>query len=194
MTTLPQPVLLHHTDSLPFGHSFATLPPAFFTRLMPTPLPSPYLVAASASAAKTIGLDPEEFGTANFVESFSGNRIPAGAAPIAAVYSGHQFGIWAGQLGDGRALLLGDVPAHGIGHPGAIELQLKGAGPTPYSRQGDGRAVLRSPIREFLCYEAMAGLGIPTSGVLCVTGFDLAVVRETPETAAVVTRMAPTWE
>ncbi|MBI3608956.1 MAG: YdiU family protein [Nitrospirae bacterium] len=193
MTTPTQPAILHHTDSLPFGHSFATLPPAFFTRLMPTPLPSPYLVAASASAAKMIGLDPEEFSTANFVESFSGNRLPAGAMPIAAVYSGHQFGIWAGQLGDGRALLLGDVPAHGAGQFGSMELQLKGAGPTPYSRMGDGRAVLRSSIREFLCSEAMAGLGIPTSGVLCVTGSDLRVIRETPETAAVVTRMAPTF-
>src|SRR3989304_1349559 len=98
MTMSPQPVLLHRTDSLPFGHSFATLPPAFFTRLMPTPLPSPCLGAGSASAATLIGLDPAEFGTATFVESFSGNRLPAGASPIAAGYSGHQFGIWAGQL------------------------------------------------------------------------------------------------
>jgi len=184
---------LRHTDSLPWGHSFATLPPAFFTRVTPAPIPSPYLVAASASAAKMIGLDPAEFGTQNFVESFSGNRLPTGASSIAAVYSGHQFGIWAGQLGDGRALLLGDVPADGIGQPGVMELQLKGAGRTPYSRQGDGRAVLRSSIREFLCSEAMAGLGIPTSGVLCVTGSDLPVMRETRETAAVVTRMAPTF-
>jgi uncharacterized protein YdiU (UPF0061 family) len=191
--TPTQPTLLHRTDSLPFGHSFATLPPAFFTRVMPAPLPSPYLVAGSASAANLIGLDPTEFVTEKFVESFSGNRLPAGAMPIAAVYSGHQFGVWAGQLGDGRALLLGDVPARGVGHPGAMELQLKGAGPTPYSRQGDGRAVLRSSIREFLCSEAMAGLGIPTSGVLCVTGSDLRVMRETPETAAVITRMAPTF-
>jgi uncharacterized protein YdiU (UPF0061 family) len=156
-------------------------------------MPSPYLVAGSAAAAKMLGLDPAEFSTANFVESFSGNRLPAGATSIAAVYSGHQFGIWAGQLGDGRALLLGDVPASGVGLPGVMELQLKGAGRTPYSRQGDGRAVLRSSIREFLCSEAMAGLGIPTSGVLCVTGSDLSVMRETRETAAVVTRMAPTF-
>ncbi len=193
MTTPPQPALLHHTDSLPWGHSFAALPPAFYTRVIPAPLPSPYLVTASVSAAKMIGLDPAEFGTQHFVESFSGNRLPADANPVAAVYSGHQFGIWAGQLGDGRALLLGDVPAQGIGSPGAMELQLKGAGQTPYSRQGDGRAVLRSSIREFLCSEAMAGLGIPTSGVLCVTGSDQRVMRETPETAAVVTRMAPTF-
>ncbi|MEO6665252.1 MAG: protein adenylyltransferase SelO family protein, partial [Nitrospiria bacterium] len=114
------PAVLHHTDSLPFGHSFATLPPEFFTRLMPTPLPSPYLVAASAAAAELIGLDPAEFGTTNFVESFSGNRIPHGAMPIAAVYSGHQFGVWAGQLGDGRAILLGDVPVAGMGPPGSL--------------------------------------------------------------------------
>lgn len=191
--TRPEPPLLHSTDALSWNHSFATLPPAFYTRVMPAPLPSPYLVAASASATTMIGLDPAEFATARFVESFSGNRLPAGAGPIAAVYSGHQFGIWAGQLGDGRALLLGDVPARGVSPPGVMELQLKGAGPTPYSRQGDGRAVLRSSIREFLCSEAMAGLGIPTSGVLCVTGSDLPVMRETRETAAVVTRMAPTF-
>jgi uncharacterized protein YdiU (UPF0061 family) len=169
------------------------LPPAFYTRVMPAPLPSPYLVAGSASAAAMIGLDPAEFTSQEFVESFSGNRLPAGAAPIAAVYSGHQFGIWAGQLGDGRAILLGDVPARGAGRPGVMELQLKGAGQTPYSRMGDGRAVLRSSIREFLCSEAMAGLGIPTSGALCVTGSDRRVMRETSETAAVVTRMAPTF-
>jgi uncharacterized protein YdiU (UPF0061 family) len=193
VTTPTEPDLLHRTDSLPFRHSFASLPPGFYTRVMPTPLPSPYLVAASTSAANMIGLDHAEFKTQEFIESFSGNRLPPGATPIAAVYSGHQFGIWAGQLGDGRAILLGDVPARGVGHPGVMELQLKGAGQTPYSRQGDGRAVLRSSIREFLCSEAMAGLGIPTSGVLCVTGSDRRVMRETPETAAVVTRMAPTF-
>jgi uncharacterized protein YdiU (UPF0061 family) len=193
MTAPIEPDVLHRTDSLPWRHSFASLPPAFYTRVMPTPLPAPYLVAGSRSAAAMIGLDPAEFNTQEFVESFSGNRLPAGTTPIAAVYSGHQFGIWAGQLGDGRALLLGDVPARGVGHPAVMELQLKGAGQTPYSRMGDGRAVLRSSIREFLCSEAMAGLGIPTSGVLCVTGSDRRVMRETPETAAVVTRMAPTF-
>ncbi len=187
------PIVCHHTDTLPFSNSFAALPPAFFTRLMPTPLPAPYLVAASASAAALIGLDPAEFGTNNFIETFTGNRMPPGATPLAAVYSGHQFGVWAGQLGDGRAILLGEVPAQGIAHPGAMELQLKGTGLTPYSRMGDGRAVLRSSIREFLCSEAMAGLGIPTSRALCVTGSDLRVMRETPETTAVATRMAPSF-
>jgi uncharacterized protein YdiU (UPF0061 family) len=108
---------------------------------------------------------------------------------LASVYSGHQFGVWAGQLGDGRALSLGEIDSP----DGAQELQLKGAGRTPYSRMGDGRAVLRSSIREFLCSEAMAGLGIPTTRALCVTGSALPVRRETLETAAVVTRVAPSF-
>jgi uncharacterized protein YdiU (UPF0061 family) len=112
---------------------------------------------------------------------------------LAAVYSGHQFGVWAGQLGDGRAILLGDADAPGTPPPGKLELQLKGAGMTPYSRMGDGRAVLRSSIREFLCSEAMAALGVPSSRALCVTGSDQRVMRETPETAAVATRMAPSF-
>ncbi len=106
--------------------------------------------------------------------------------PIATVYSGHQFGVWAGQLGDGRALLLGETE-------NGYEVQLKGAGATPYSRMGDGRAVLRSSIREFLCSEAMAGLGIATTRALCVVGSDEPVRRETIETAAVVTRVAQSF-
>ncbi|MDB5763756.1 MAG: YdiU family protein [Herminiimonas sp.] len=187
------PQLLHRIDDLSLGNSFAELPPAFYTRLMPTPLPAPYLVCAGASAAALIDLDPAEFATDDFVETFSGNRTLPDSIPLAAVYSGHQFGVWAGQLGDGRAILLGEAPAPGTGHPGVLELQLKGAGLTPYSRMGDGRAVLRSSIREFLCSEAMAALGIPTSRALCVTGSDQLVMRETPETAAVATRMAPTF-
>jgi uncharacterized protein YdiU (UPF0061 family) len=105
------------------------------------------------------------------------------------VYSGHQFGVWAGQLGDGRAITLGDLP----GEAGRMEVQLKGAGLTPYSRMGDGRAVLRSSLREFLCSEAMAALGIPTTRALMVTGSHQPIMRETMETAAVVTRMAPTF-
>jgi uncharacterized protein YdiU (UPF0061 family) len=126
---------------------------------------------------------------ADFVNVFSGNHVPPRSTPLAAVYSGHQFGHWAGQLGDGRAILLGDLATGS----GAVELQLKGAGKTPYSRMGDGRAVLRSSIREFLCSEAMAALGIPTTRALIVTGSPQRVARETLETAAVVTRMAPTF-
>ena len=182
----------HRLDELTFSNSFATLPPAHYTTLMPTPLPKPYLVAASASATALIGLDFSETQTENFVETLTGNRVPAGAKPLSAVYSGHQFGVWAGQLGDGRAILLGDVPAASA-LTGRFELQLKGSGLTPYSRMGDGRAVLRSSIREFLCSEAMAALGIPTTRALCVTGSDQLVMRERPETSAVATRMAPSF-
>ena len=154
---------------------------------MPTPLPAPHLVAGSAALAALLGLTPEALATEDVLATLSGNCVPASSLPLAAVYSGHQFGVWAGQLGDGRAILLGD-----IGTPnGPMELQLKGAGPTPYSRRGDGRAVLRSSIREFLCSEAMAALGIPTSRALAVIGSSQGVMRETLETAAVVSRVAP---
>lgn len=176
------------------SNAFAALPPAFFTHLMPTPLPQPYLVTVSAPAAALIGIDPTELNSGNLLEIFTGNQIAPESTPLAAVYSGHQFGVWAGQLGDGRAILLGDVPVHGApDSSNTMELQLKGAGLTPYSRMGDGRAVLRSSIREFLCSEAMAHLGIPTTRALCVIGSDLRIMRETPETTAVVTRMAPSF-
>ncbi|MGX4643026.1 protein adenylyltransferase SelO [Massilia sp. SYSU DXS3249] len=176
-------------DELTFGNGFAGLPPVFYTRLMPTPLPAPYFVAASSRAAALVGIAPESLAQDNFVATFTGNRVPDGAQPLSAVYSGHQFGVWAGQLGDGRAILLGDLD----GPEGRMELQLKGAGKTPYSRMGDGRAVLRSSIREFLCSEAMAALGIPTTRALVITGSNQRVMRESIETASVVTRMAPSF-
>ena len=156
---------------------------------MPTPLPAPYMVASSAPAAALLGLDAATLATPASLATLIGNEVPASAAPLAAVYSGHQFGVWAGQLGDGRAILLGNVATA----DGPLELQLKGAGATPYSRGGDGRAVLRSSIREFLCSEAMAALGIPTSRALAVVGSDRGVMRETVETAAVVARLAPSF-
>ncbi|HYC43631.1 MAG TPA: YdiU family protein [Noviherbaspirillum sp.] len=189
-------IFRHVTDALPIQNSFAALPGDFYTRLRPTPIRSPYLVGASARAAELINLDPSEFDRDRFVEAFAGNRILPGSIPLSAVYSGHQFGVWAGQLGDGRAILLGDVPADAPTEEnptGRMELQLKGSGLTPYSRMGDGRAVLRSSIREYLCSEAMAALGIPTSRALCVVGTDMLVMRETPETGAVATRMAPSF-
>jgi uncharacterized protein YdiU (UPF0061 family) len=184
---------VYRTDNLPFENSYAALPPSFYTRLQPTPVPAPYLVGVSPSAAALIDLDPAEFGTEDFVQAFAGNRSLSRAMPLAAVYSGHQFGVWAGQLGDGRAILLGEVPAHDAPPSGVMELQLKGAGLTPYSRMGDGRAVLRSSIREFLCSEAMAALGIPTTRALCVVGSDMLVMRERPETSAIATRMSPSF-
>lgn len=169
-----------------FDNSFAALPGAFYTRLAPHPLPEPYVVAVSSDVAALLGLPAELLDSPQFAEIFVGNRLLPGSDPLAAVYSGHQFGVWAGQLGDGRAHLLGGL-RNELGH---WEIQLKGAGRTPYSRGADGRAVLRSSIREFLCSEAMAGLGVPTTRALCIIGADHPVYREEVETAAVVTRVA----
>jgi len=123
-----------------------------------------------------------------FTEMFAGNRVPENAQPVAHRYAGHQFGIWAGQLGDGRAITLGEVRNS---RGAAWEVQLKGCGQTPFSRFGDGRAVLRSTIREYLVSEAMAALGIPTTRALTIIGSDAPVYRETVETAAILTRVAP---
>jgi len=179
-------------ESLPldlpvFDNSFAALPDAFYTRLNPHPLPEPYVVGVSDEVAGLLGLPEALLNSPAFAEIFAGNRLLPGSEPLAAVYSGHQFGVWAGQLGDGRAHLLGGL-RNELGH---WEIQLKGAGRTPYSRGADGRAVLRSSIREFLCSEAMAGLGVPTTRALCVIGADHPVRREEIETAAVVARVAP---
>ena len=172
--------------------AFSELGGVFMTRLPAAPLSAPYVVGFAADTAALLGLDPDVVRDPAFAEFFSGNTTrdwPAQALPYASVYSGHQFGVWAGQLGDGRALGLGEVEHDGTRH----ELQLKGAGRTPYSRMGDGRAVLRSSIREYLCSEAMHHLGIPTTRALCVIGSDQPVRREEMETAAVVTRVAPSF-
>ncbi len=175
---------------LHWDNGFGRLPASFYTRLAPTPLPAPYLVAASSQAAALIGVDAQVLRRPEAVAPLAGCSVVAGSDPLAAVYAGHQFGVYVPQLGDGRALLLGGVR----GTDDAVwELQLKGSGKTPYSRMGDGRAVLRSSIREFLCSEAMHALGIPTTRALSIMGADLPVFRETVETAAVVTRMAPSF-
>ncbi|MFZ6862647.1 protein adenylyltransferase SelO [Undibacterium sp. Ji67W] len=180
----------HHLNDFFQNSLFSSLPASFFTHLRPTPLPSPYLVAFSEKMANEHSVLFNRFQETEAVEIFSGNKIPFTANPLASVYSGHQFGVWAGQLGDGRAILLGDTINK---YQQRFEVQLKGAGATPYSRSGDGRAVLRSSIREFLCSEAMHALRIPTSRALCITGSDQYVFREQPETAAVVTRLAPSF-
>ena len=175
--------------TLPWVHSFAGLGPDFYTELQPRPLPSPYWVGRNRALARELGLEENWLDSAETLEALTGNQPLPGTRPLASVYAGHQFGVWAGQLGDGRAILLGELDTP----QGPQEIQLKGAGLTPYSRMGDGRAVLRSSIREFLCSEAMQGLGIPTTRALCVTGSDAPVRRETLETAAVVTRIAPSF-
>lgn len=176
-------------DNLVFDNTFARLPEVFFRRVEPTPLPAPYLVSFNEKAAELIGLDAGESAKPEFVEYFTGNKLFPGSEPISAIYAGHQFGTFVPQLGDGRAILLGEaVNAKGE----RFDVQLKGAGLTPFSRMGDGRAVLRSTIREYLCSEAMHALGIPTSRALCITGSAAPVYRETVETAAVLTRLAPT--
>ena len=166
-------------------HSFADLGEGFSVPLQATPLDAPYWVGHNAELGAQMGLPVGWMQSDHWLQALTGNTPLEGSRPLASVYSGHQFGVWAGQLGDGRAILLGEA--------NGFELQLKGAGPTPFSRRGDGRAVLRSSIREFLCSEAMQGLGIPTTRALCVTGSDAAVRRETLETAAVVTRVAPSF-
>jgi uncharacterized protein YdiU (UPF0061 family) len=172
---------------------YAALGSPFLTPVPTQALPHPYLVAYSTAAAQLIGLDAQALHNPHWQQIMSGNATPADCQAAASVYSGHQFGVWAGQLGDGRATLLGEIapPAEDTGV--AHEFQLKGAGLTPFSRMGDGRAVLRSSIREFLCSEAMHALGIPTTRAVCIMGSDAPVYREQIETAAVVTRLAPSF-
>ncbi len=175
-------------EQLNFENTFARLTEDFHSRLYPTPLPAPYLVSFNANAARLIDLDSAEKSRADFAEHFTGNRLLPGTEPLSMLYAGHQFGHFVPQLGDGRAILLGEIR----NRAGELwDVQLKGAGITPYSRQGDGRAVLRSSIREYLCSEAMHGLGIPTSRALCIVGSDEEVYRERIETAAVLTRLSP---
>ena len=174
--------------ALRWDNSFARLPEAFYQRIAPTPLPDPYLVAFNPDAAALLDLDPAAAGTAEFLAVMSGSGRLAAMDPVAAIYAGHQFGVWVPELGDGRAILLGEVLT---ANDARWEVQLKGAGTTRFSRMGDGRAVLRSAIREYLASEAMHGLGIPTSRSLAITGSAFPVYRERVESAAVFVRLAP---
>lgn len=170
---------------------------ALYSLTQPTAVPAPRLVACSAEMAERLGLDPAYVASPEFAQVFGGNALLPGMQPFAANYGGHQFGQWAGQLGDGRAITLGEtVNARGE----RWELQLKGAGPTPYSRSADGRAVLRSSIREFLCSEAMHHLGVPTTRALSLVATGEQVVRDMfydghpqAEPGAIVCRVAPSF-
>lgn len=177
-------------ETLDFDNSYARLPGGFFQRVHPTPLPSPRVLSVNPRACALIDLDPAEFRRPDAAEFFGGSKLLPGSDPIAQLYSGHQFGNFVPQLGDGRAILLGEARnARGE----RWDLQLKGSGPTAFSRGFDGRSVLRSAIREYLCSEAMHGLGIPSTRALClVHAPGQRVLREQPETAATIVRMAPT--
>jgi len=170
---------------------------ACYTRVEPTPVTAPRLLAWSDAAGEMLGIARPGSAVGPAIEALGGNRVLPGMEPYAARYGGHQFGTWAGQLGDGRAITLAEI----VGPDGARrDLQLKGAGPTPYSRTADGRAVLRSSVREFLCSEAMHYLGVPTTRALSLVGTGDAVVRDMfydgnprPEPGAIVCRVAPSF-
>ena len=176
-------------ESVKFDNTYARLPEAFYAKLNPTSFDSPpYLISFNPAAAELIDLDPEQAKRPEFAGVFGGSMLVPGMEPLAMLYSGHQFGVYVPQLGDGRAILLGEVRNE---RGEKWDLHLKGAGLTPFSREGDGRAVLRSTIREYLCSEAMHGLGIPTTRALCIVGSDHQVYREQVETGAMLVRMAP---
>ncbi len=167
-------------------NSYARLPDKFFTRLNPTVVRSPKLIVLNEALAASLGFKVGELKSEDNVAVFAGNRLPEGAAPLAQAYAAHQFGHF-NMLGDGRALLLGEqITPHGE----RVDIQLKGAGRTPYSRGGDGRAALGPMLREYIISEAMHGLGIPTTRSLAVVATGEAVIRETGLPGAILTRVA----
>ncbi len=179
----------HNPKTLPLSNSFSELSKDFYAEVKPSPtLNAAELIHFNPAAAELLELAPDCHQTAEFNAIFSGNQAIDNAAHIAMRYAGHQFGHLVPSLGDGRAIMLGETTNS---HGQRWEIQLKGSGMTPFSRMGDGRAVLRSTIREYLCSEAMFGLGIPTTRALCITGCDDKVYREQVETSAILTRLAP---
>jgi serine/tyrosine/threonine adenylyltransferase len=181
------PILTFMTVHFPFQNTYAALPDNFFARVAPTPVDSPRLIKLNRPLAVHLGLDPDRLGSPEGTEILAGKRIPDGADPIAMAYAGHQFGHFVPQLGDGRAILLGEViDADGVRR----DIQLKGSGPTPFSRRGDGRAALGPVLREYIVSEAMATLGIPTTRSLAAVVTGENVMRETPLPGAVLTRIA----
>ncbi|PSV18395.1 YdiU family protein [Photobacterium leiognathi subsp. mandapamensis] len=174
-------------DQLVFNNTYSQLPRLFGTFVTPQPLTNPYLISINPDVAKQLELDVNILNHSDFINIFSGNDTLAGFAPIAMKYTGHQFGQYNPDLGDGRGLLLGEVQTS---QGKKWDLHLKGSGLTPYSRMGDGRAVIRSSIREYLASAAMAGLGIPTTYALAVIGSDTPVYREKQEFSATLIRVA----
>jgi uncharacterized protein YdiU (UPF0061 family) len=170
-----------------FDNSYARLPERFFARLSPDPVSSPRLIRLNEPLAQRLGIDPKYLASPAGLEILAGNRVPENAAPVAMAYAGHQFGHWSPQLGDGRAILLGEV----IDRDGVrLDIHLKGSGRTPFSRRGDGRAALGPMLREYIVSEAMAAFGIPTTRSLAVVATGEHVMREEPLPGAVLTRIA----
>src|SRR5579872_4371494 len=170
-----------------FDNSYARLPDRFFVRVAPTPVAASRLVQLNENLARELSLDPQTLANQEGAKTFAGNRLPEGADPLAMAYAGHQFGNFVPQLGDGRAILLGEV----IDRNGRRrDIQLKGAGRTPYSRGGDGRAALGPVLREYILSEAMAALGVPTTRALAAVVTGEPVRREETVPGAVLTRVA----
>jgi uncharacterized protein YdiU (UPF0061 family) len=174
-------------EMLAFDNSYARLPDRFYARVAPTKVGDPRVVKVNRPLAELLGASPEQLASSSGAGILTGNEIPAGAEPLALAYAGHQFGGFVPQLGDGRAILLGEV----VGKDGLRrDIQLKGTGPTPFSRGGDGRAALGPVLREYLVSEAMAALGIPTTRALAVATTGERVWREEPLPGAILTRVA----
>ena len=175
------------TSPTPFDNTYARLPESFFGRVQPTPVAAPRLIRLNKLLATQLGLDAEWLASTEGLAMLAGNRLPDAAEPIATAYAGHQFGNFVPQLGDGRAILLGEVIDRGGVRR---DIQLKGPGPTPFSRRGDGRAALGPVLREYIVSEAMAALGIPTTRALAAVITGETVIRETSLPGAIFTRVA----
>src|SRR5579883_3472312 len=189
MPDTPTPLAAAASAFAPFAfdNSYARLPSRFFVPMAPVPVGAPGLVKLNHGLARLLGAEPAMLASPQGVAMLAGNLVPAGAEPLAMAYAGHQFGNWVPQLGDGRAILLGEV----MGRDGVRrDIQLKGAGRTPFSRGGDGRAVLGPVLREYIVSEAMAALGVPTTRALAAVTTGEAVLREGPLPGAIVTRVA----
>jgi uncharacterized protein YdiU (UPF0061 family) len=172
---------------IPFDNSYARFPDRFYARLAPIPVAEPSLIRVNEALCALLGIDATWLSSPRGVSVLAGNAVPDGATPIATVYAGHQFGSWNPQLGDGRAILLGEV----VGKDSErYDVQLKGSGPTPYSRGGDGRSPLGPVLREYIISEAMFALGVPTTRSLAAVQSGEQVHRQTPLPGGVLTRVA----
>lgn len=179
--------VMNQAPSIPFDNSYVLLPKQLFSPQLPTPVSAPGFIRVNDALARQLGIEPAWLQSDEALQVLAGNRVAPGSNPIATVYAGHQFGGWNPQLGDGRAVLLGEV----IGSDGQrYDIQLKGAGVTPYSRGGDGRSPLGPVLREYIVSEAMAALGVPTTRSLAAVTTGDKVFRESILPGAVLTRVA----